>query len=108
MTDAIDPDGNGEAMSLECLVHGMRARHHQVDLPYAAARGGMGEGAENLASVAMPGDKEVRLGLPREEKVSRRGSQPIRMEGVFSPCGGRPGRNRWRRSNGVLPDLERW
>lgn len=63
ITDTFAPDINGVAMTLGRLVHGLRARGHQVHVVHTGSSAGPNESL--AASVPLPGYREVRLGLPK-------------------------------------------
>lgn len=70
VTDTYSADVNGVSMTLGRLVAGLRRRGHLVHVLHTGEEGEPGETV--LPSVALPGYKEVRLGLPSGSKVLRR------------------------------------
>lgn len=69
VTDTFPPDVNGVAMTLGRLSEGLRRRGHRVHV----IRTGAGKPGETIAaSVALPGYKEVRVGLPGPFKLRKR------------------------------------
>ena len=89
VTDTFLPDVNGVAMTLGRLVTGMRQRGHLV---HVTCSGETNEerGQSRARSVALPGYREVRIGLPEPFKLRRRWSRK-RPDGVYvateSPLG---------------------
>lgn len=71
VTDTFSPDVNGVAMTLGRLVEGLRARGHLVHVWHTAERN-VENGETSLPSIALPGYKEVRVGLPGRLKLLRR------------------------------------
>jgi len=71
VTDTFPPDVNGVAMTLGRLVAGLRERGHLVHVLHTAEEGAK-DGETSLPSVALPGYKEVRLGLPGRGRLFRR------------------------------------
>jgi len=70
VTDTFPPDVNGVAMTLGRLSDGLRKRGHRVHV--IRTGGEAGQGQTIAASVALPGYKEVRLGLPGPFKLRKR------------------------------------
>lgn len=70
VTDTFAPDVNGVAMTLGRLVDGLKAKGHRVHVIRTGAKTGHGETL--AASVALPGYKEVRVGLPGPLKLRKR------------------------------------
>jgi UDP-2,3-diacylglucosamine pyrophosphatase LpxH/glycosyltransferase involved in cell wall biosynthesis len=70
VTDTFAPDINGVSMTLGRLCDGLRARGHRVHVIRSGESGGARETA--AASVALPGYKEVRVGLPGPFKLRKR------------------------------------
>jgi len=69
VTDTFAPDVNGVAMTLGRLTEGLRKRGHRVHV----IRTGEGKRGETiLASVPLPGYREVRIGLPGPIKLRKR------------------------------------
>ncbi|BCU78867.1 glycosyltransferase [Luteolibacter sp. LG18] len=69
VTDTFPPDVNGVSMTLGRLTDGLRRRGHRVHV----IRTGEGKAGETIAaSVALPGYKEVRVGLPGPFKLRKR------------------------------------
>jgi len=69
VTDTFPPDVNGVAMTLGRLSEGLRRRGHRVHV----IRTGEGRPGETVAaSVALPGYKEVRVGLPGPFRLRKR------------------------------------
>ncbi len=69
VTDTFAPDVNGVAMTLGRLSEGLRNRGHRVHV----IRTGPGEKGETiLASLPLPGYREVRVGLPGPFKLRKR------------------------------------
>ena len=71
VTDTFAPDVNGVAMTLGRLVSGLREQGHFVHVLHTANREKQ-SGETALPSLAMPGYKEVRMGLPGRLKLFRR------------------------------------
>ncbi len=70
VTDTFAPDVNGVAMTLGRLCDGMRRRGHRVHVIHT---GGFAKQGETCSpSVALPGYKEVRVGLPEPFKLRAR------------------------------------
>jgi UDP-2,3-diacylglucosamine pyrophosphatase LpxH/glycosyltransferase involved in cell wall biosynthesis len=70
VTDTFPPDVNGVAMTLGRLSAGLRQRGHRVHIIRTGDHGNPGETV--AASVALPGYKEVRVGLPGPLRLRRR------------------------------------
>lgn len=70
VTDTFPPDVNGVAMTLGRLSDGLRKRGHRVHVIRTGDQGNPGETV--AASVALPGYKEVRVGLPGPFRLRRR------------------------------------
>jgi len=70
VTDTFAPDINGVSMTLGRLCDGLRARGHRVHVIRSGDEGGLRE--TSAASFALPGYKEVRVGLPRPFKLRKR------------------------------------
>lgn len=70
VTDTYKPDINGVAMTLGCLVDGLRKLGHWVYVIHT----GEPEGTREMImkSVVLPGYPEVRVGLPAKVKLSKR------------------------------------
>ncbi len=69
VTDTFAPDVNGVAMTLGRLSDGLRSRGHRVHV----IRTGPGEKGETIvASLPLPGYREVRVGLPGPFKLMKR------------------------------------
>lgn len=70
VTDTFSPDVNGVAMTLGRLSEGLKARGHRVHVIHTGLTAGPGETCS--AAVALPGYKEVRVGLPEPFKLRAR------------------------------------
>ncbi len=70
VTDTFAPDVNGVAMTLGRLCDGMKRRGHRVHVIHTGEFAKQGETIS--ASVALPGYKEVRVGLPEPFKLRAR------------------------------------
>ncbi|MEO5713669.1 MAG: glycosyltransferase [Luteolibacter sp.] len=70
VTDTFAPDVNGVAMTLGRLCDGMKRRGHRVHVIHTGEFAKQGETVS--ASVALPGYKEVRVGLPEPFKLRAR------------------------------------
>ncbi len=70
VTDTFAPDVNGVAMTLGRLCDGMRRRGHRVHVIHTGEFARQGETCS--ASVPLPGDREVRVGLPEPFKLRAR------------------------------------
>jgi len=70
VTDTFAPDINGVSMTLGRLCDGLRLRGHRVHVIRSGESGSARETA--AASVALPGYKEVRVGLPGPFKLRKR------------------------------------
>ena len=70
VTDTFAPDVNGVAMTLGRLVEGLKGKGHRVHVIRTGLAGGQGQTL--AASVALPGYKEVRVGLPGPLKLRKR------------------------------------
>jgi len=70
VTDTFAPDINGVSMTLGRLCDGLRARGHRVHVIRSGENCGARETA--CASFALPGYKEVRVGLPGPFKLRKR------------------------------------
>ncbi|OYU98677.1 MAG: glycoside hydrolase, partial [Verrucomicrobiales bacterium VVV1] len=70
VTDTFPPDVNGVAMTLGRLSDGLRRLGHRVHVIRTGDHGNPGETV--AASVALPGYKEVRVGLPGPFRLRRR------------------------------------
>ncbi|MEO7097810.1 MAG: glycosyltransferase [Luteolibacter sp.] len=70
VTDTFAPDVNGVAMTLGRLCDGMRRRGHRVHVIHTGEFARQGETCS--ASIALPGYKEVRVGLPEPFKLRAR------------------------------------
>jgi UDP-2,3-diacylglucosamine pyrophosphatase LpxH/glycosyltransferase involved in cell wall biosynthesis len=70
VTDTFAPDINGVAMTLGRIEEGLRSRGHRVHV----IRSGVSQGIRetSAASLALPGYKEVRVGLPGPFKLRKR------------------------------------
>ena len=89
VTDTFLPDVNGVAMTLGRLAEGMRARGHLLHVIRSGNSGGARCQSE-ARSLAVPGYREVRVGLPGPFKLRRRWIRK-RPDGVYvateSPLG---------------------
>ncbi len=63
ITDTYRPDVNGVAMTLGRLTDGLRARGHRVHVLHTGSETAAGE--SSARSVALPGYRDVRVGLPK-------------------------------------------
>lgn len=70
VTDTFAPDINGVSMTLGRLCDGLRGRGHRVHVIRSGDRAGSRE--TGAASLALPGYKEVRIGLPGPFKLRKR------------------------------------
>jgi UDP-2,3-diacylglucosamine pyrophosphatase LpxH/glycosyltransferase involved in cell wall biosynthesis len=70
VTDTFAPDVNGVAMTLGRLCEGLRGRGHRVHVIRTGS--GAGKGETLASSVALPGYREVRVGLPGPFKLRKR------------------------------------
>ncbi len=70
VTDTFAPDVNGVAMTLGRLTEGLKKRGHKVHVIHTGAVAGPGESCSS--AVALPGYKEVRVGLPEPFKLRAR------------------------------------
>ena len=70
VTDTFAPDINGVAMTLGRLCDGLRAKGHRVHVIRSGESGSHPETC--AASLALPGYKEVRVGLPGPFKLRKR------------------------------------
>ena len=70
VTDTFAPDVNGVAMTLGRLTEGLKKRGHKVHVIHTGATAGPGESCSS--AVALPGYKEVRVGLPEPFKLRAR------------------------------------
>jgi UDP-2,3-diacylglucosamine pyrophosphatase LpxH/glycosyltransferase involved in cell wall biosynthesis len=70
VTDTFAPDVNGVAMTLGRLTDGLRQRGHRVHVIHTGEFARPGETCS--ASLALPGYKEVRVGLPEPFKLRTR------------------------------------
>ena len=70
VTDTFLPDVNGVAMTLGRITDGLREQGHRVHV----IRTGEGSGVRQTvaASIALPGYKEVRVGLPGPFRLRKR------------------------------------
>ncbi|YCM44815.1 glycosyltransferase [Verrucomicrobiaceae bacterium 227] len=71
VTDTYAPDVNGVAMTLGRLVDGLREKGHQVHVIHTAGPGS-DQQETNFHGVALPGYREVRVGLPKPLKFKKR------------------------------------
>lgn len=70
VTDTFIPDVNGVAITLGRLTDGMRQRGHRVHVIHTGDSAAAGETC--AAAVALPGYKEVRVGLPKPFELRAR------------------------------------
>lgn len=70
VTDTFAPDVNGVAMTLGRLTEGLRVRGHQVHVIHTGAEAKRGESC--ASALALPGYKEVRVGLPKPFELRTR------------------------------------
>jgi len=70
VTDTYVPDVNGVAMTLSRLTDGLRQRGHRVHVIHTGASAN--EGETRIAAVALPGYRQVRVGLPRPFELRAR------------------------------------
>ncbi|MDB6078999.1 MAG: glycosyl transferase group 1, partial [Akkermansiaceae bacterium] len=70
VTDTFSPDVNGVAMTLGRLCDGLRSRGNLVHVIRTGEGGGAGQTV--APSLALPGYREVRIGLPRPLKLRKR------------------------------------
>jgi glycosyltransferase involved in cell wall biosynthesis len=70
VTDTFPPDVNGVAMTLGRLMEGLRERGHRVHVIRTGLSNGNRE--TSAASIALPGYKEIRVGLPGPFKFKKR------------------------------------
>ncbi len=71
VTDTFAPDVNGVAMTLGRLAEGLRLRGHRIHVIRSGPAGAGGR-ETSAASIALPGYKEVRVGLPGPFKLRKR------------------------------------
>ena len=70
ITDTFRPDVNGVAMTLGRLTDGLKARGHRVHVLHTGSEPASGE--RSARSLAMPGYREVRVGLPKPFELRQR------------------------------------
>lgn len=70
ITDTYRPDVNGVAMTLGRLTDGMRARGHRVHVQHTGSETLVGE--SSARSIALPGYRDVRVGLPKPFDLRQR------------------------------------
>jgi UDP-2,3-diacylglucosamine pyrophosphatase LpxH/glycosyltransferase involved in cell wall biosynthesis len=70
VTDTFTPNVNGVAMTLGRLTQGLKQRGHRVHVMHTGTTAGPGETC--VASLPLPGYKEVRVGLPKPFELRAR------------------------------------
>ncbi len=70
VTDTFAPDVNGVAMTLGRLTNALITRGHRIRVIRSGEKSASGEAA--IASIPMPGYKEVRIGMPGPFKLRKR------------------------------------
>ncbi len=70
ITDTFRPDVNGVAMTLGRLTDGLKARGCRIHVVHTGAQVGQGESAAR--SLALPGYRDVRVGLPKPFELRQR------------------------------------